>query len=158
LDWIVMKCLEKDRTRRYETANGLAMDLMRHLRNEPVVARPPSQLYRFQKAARRNRAAFAGAAAVLVALAIGVVVSLAEAVQARHAREKALVEKARADREAATARHVSGFLEQMLNSANPEALKGSDYTVRQLQDDCSAGLSDQLASEPEVEAAVRSTI
>ena len=49
LDWIVMKCLEKDRTRRYETANGLAVDLKRHLNNEPVVARPPSSAYRFQK-------------------------------------------------------------------------------------------------------------
>jgi serine/threonine protein kinase len=49
LDWIVMKCLEKDRTRRYETANGLAMDIQRHLDNEPVVARPPSRAYRFQK-------------------------------------------------------------------------------------------------------------
>ena len=54
LDWIVMKCLEKDRTRRYETANGLAMDLKRHLNNEPVVARPPSTAYRFQKAWRRQ--------------------------------------------------------------------------------------------------------
>ena len=50
LDWIVMKCLEKDRTRRYETANGLAADLKRHLNNEPVVARPPSAAYRLQKA------------------------------------------------------------------------------------------------------------
>src|SRR5208337_1236431 len=50
LDWIVMKCLEKDRARRYETANGLAADLKRHLNNEPVVARPPSTVYRLQKA------------------------------------------------------------------------------------------------------------
>ena len=57
LDWIVMKCLEKDRQRRYETANGLAADLKRHLDNEPVLARPPSQLYRLQKMARRNKAA-----------------------------------------------------------------------------------------------------
>src|SRR5262249_45151849 len=49
LDWVVMKCLEKDRTRRYETANGLAADLKRHLSHEPVVARPPSRAYRFQK-------------------------------------------------------------------------------------------------------------
>ena len=58
LDWIVMKCLEKDRTRRYETANGLAQDIERHLNNEPVVARPPSRLYRFQKVVRRNKLAF----------------------------------------------------------------------------------------------------
>src|SRR6185503_15015060 len=49
LDWIVMKCLEKDRTRRYDTANGLAADIQRHLSNEPIVARPPSASYRFQK-------------------------------------------------------------------------------------------------------------
>ena len=60
LDWIVMKCLEKDRTRRYETANGLAADLKRHLNNEPVVARPPSTAYRLQKAWRRNKAGVYG--------------------------------------------------------------------------------------------------
>src|SRR5207245_6256801 len=54
LDWIVMKSLEKDRARRYETANGLAEDIKRHLENEPVVARPPSAVYRMQKAIRRN--------------------------------------------------------------------------------------------------------
>src|SRR5580658_6591442 len=58
LDWIVMKCLEKDRERRYETANGLAADLNRHLENEPVVARPASALYRLQKLVRRNQLAF----------------------------------------------------------------------------------------------------
>ena len=76
LDWIVMKCLEKDRTRRYETANGLAADLKRHLNNEPVIARPPSAAYRFQKLLRRNKLAFAAAGAVLVALTLGLGVSL----------------------------------------------------------------------------------
>src|SRR6266542_2055970 len=56
LDWIVMKCLEKDRARRYDTANGLARDIERHLNNEPVVASPPSRIYRFQKLVRRNKA------------------------------------------------------------------------------------------------------
>src|SRR5262249_35290575 len=59
LDWIVMKCLEKDRARRYETAAGLAADLRRHLNNEPVAARPPSRLYEFQKTVRRHRVGFA---------------------------------------------------------------------------------------------------
>jgi hypothetical protein len=71
LDWIVMKALEKDRTRRYETANGLAMDVQRYLDNEPVVARPPSRWYRFQKLVRRNRVAFAAGTAVAAALTIG---------------------------------------------------------------------------------------
>src|SRR5438552_19098805 len=71
LDWIVMKTLEKDRTRRYETANALAMDIQRHLNNEPVMARPPSSLYRFQKLVRRNKLAFAAASAVAAALVMG---------------------------------------------------------------------------------------
>jgi eukaryotic-like serine/threonine-protein kinase len=71
LDWIVMKCLEKDRTRRYETANGVAFDLKRHLNNEPVLARPPSAAYKFQKAFRRNKLVFAAGTAVAVALIAG---------------------------------------------------------------------------------------
>ncbi len=71
LDWIVMKCLEKDRMRRYETANGLAMDLRRHLNNEPVVACPPNAAYRFQKMVRRNKLAVAAVSAVAVALLLG---------------------------------------------------------------------------------------
>jgi eukaryotic-like serine/threonine-protein kinase len=71
LDWIVMKALEKDRNRRYETANGLAMDVQRYLNNEPVVARPPSRWYRLQKLAQRNRGAFVAVAAVAVSLLVG---------------------------------------------------------------------------------------
>ncbi len=90
LDWIVMKTLEKDRTRRYETANGLAMDIGRHLNNEPVVARPPSNLYRFQKLVRRNQAMFAAASAVVLALIIGFGVSLYLLVQERAALQRAV--------------------------------------------------------------------
>jgi serine/threonine protein kinase/WD40 repeat protein len=73
LDWIVMKALEKDRARRYETANGLAADIQRHLNNEPVTARPPSAAYRFQKLVQRNRGAMITAGTVLVALLVAVV-------------------------------------------------------------------------------------
>src|SRR5215831_2844672 len=72
LDWIVMKCLEKDRGRRYETANGLASDIQRYLANEPIVARPPSRLYEFQKTVRRHKFGFAAAAALILVLAVGV--------------------------------------------------------------------------------------
>ena len=71
LDWIVMKALEKDRKRRYETANGLAMDIQRHLNHEPVVARPPSRVYRFQKLVRRNQGVFIATGAVFLTLFIG---------------------------------------------------------------------------------------
>ena len=82
LDWIVMKTLEKDRTRRYETANGLANDVLRHLANEPVVARPPSTLYRFQKLIRRNKLAFAAGATIAAVLLVALVVSSSQAVLA----------------------------------------------------------------------------
>ena len=86
LDWIVMKALEKDRTRRYDTANGMAMDIERFLHNEPVLACPPSQFYRLRKFARRNRAAFAAVAAVSAALLLGLVISAWQAVRATRAQ------------------------------------------------------------------------
>ncbi len=84
LDWIVMKALEKDRTRRYETANGLAADIQRHLANEPVTARPPSAAYRFQKLAQRNRGALITAGTVLVALLVTVVSLATSNARIRH--------------------------------------------------------------------------
>jgi serine/threonine protein kinase/WD40 repeat protein len=75
LDWIVLKAMEKDRMRRYETANGLAMDIQRHLNDEPVLARPPSSTYRFRKMVRRNKLAIGAIAAVVLALSIGLAVS-----------------------------------------------------------------------------------
>jgi WD40 repeat protein/serine/threonine protein kinase len=75
LDWIVLKALEKDRTRRYATANDLALDMRRYLDNEPILARPASAAYRFQKLVRRNKLVFAGASAVAAALVIGLAIS-----------------------------------------------------------------------------------
>ena len=75
LDWIVLKCLEKDRTRRYATANGLAMDIERYLHEEAVLARPPSRLYRLQKLVRRNRMVFLFGAVAVVALLLGTIIS-----------------------------------------------------------------------------------
>ena len=82
LDWVVLKALEKDRNRRYETANGFAADIQRHISNEPVVARPPSTLYRFQKAWQRNRLAFAASTAIVASLVIGIAASVWQAVRA----------------------------------------------------------------------------
>jgi WD40 repeat protein/serine/threonine protein kinase len=95
LDWIVMKCLEKDRTRRYETANGLAFDLKRHLNNETVVARPPSSAYRFQKMIRRNKVAVAAAATVIGALVLGIIATTWQALRATRAKQEALAAQAR---------------------------------------------------------------
>src|SRR6266536_3225871 len=96
LDWIVMKALEKDRARRYETANGLARDIQRYLADEPVIARPPSKLYRVQKLARRNKLAFAAAGAVAAALIMSLAASTWEYLKERTARQKAVTEAAKA--------------------------------------------------------------
>ncbi len=89
LDWIVMKCLEKDRTRRYETARELAADLQRYLDQEPVLARPQSTAYRLQKALRRHRTAFIAAAAILIAVVAGITVSVWQALRATRAERVA---------------------------------------------------------------------
>jgi hypothetical protein len=95
LDWIVMKALEKDRQRRYETANALAMDIRRYLGNEPVIARPPSQFYRLQKLVQRNKVVYASGLAVALALIAGLGVSTAFFFSERQARLEA--EQARAN-------------------------------------------------------------
>ena len=86
LDWIVMKCLEKDRARRYETAHGLAMDIQRYLHHEPVLARPPSRWYRLEKLVRRNLLVFLSGAAVVGALLLGTIVSTLLFFREREAR------------------------------------------------------------------------
>jgi len=103
LDWIVMKALEKDRQRRYETANALVMDLQRYLNNEPVVARPPSRTYRLQKLVRRNKGVFLAGAAVALALICGLAASTWLFLREREARERAVA----AEREEARLRHVA---------------------------------------------------
>lgn len=85
LDWIVMKALEKDRRRRYETASDLASDLLRHLNNELVMARPPSKVYRLQKAWRRNRTAFAAALLMAAVLVAATSISIWQALRATRA-------------------------------------------------------------------------
>jgi WD40 repeat protein len=91
LDWIVMKALEKDRTRRYETANGLAHDIQRHLNHEPVTARPPSTAYRLHKFVRRNRLMVTAGAVVAAVLVVGVVVSTWQWFRADRERGRAVI-------------------------------------------------------------------
>ena len=89
LDWIVMRCLEKQCTRRYETANDLAADLLRHLSHEPVTARPPNTVYVLRKLFRRHRLAVVAGAAVVAALVIGIAASTWQAVRATQAEKLA---------------------------------------------------------------------
>ncbi len=157
LDWIVMKCLEKDRTRRYDTANGLAMDIARHLGDEPVVARPPSRGYRMRKFVRRNRASvLAGSlvAAVLILGIIGTTLGLLRSMKAEReqSRERELAEQARVEAEG-----VTQFLSDMLAAVDP-GQSGKDVSVRQVLDQASKTISEKFTNNPLVEARLRSTI
>jgi serine/threonine protein kinase/WD40 repeat protein len=105
LDWIVMKALEKDRARRYETANGLAMDIERHLSNEPVLARPPSNLYLFQKLVRRNKLVFAAGVVIATLLILGLCAAAVAVVRIK--RDDQQVRKAN---DAATERLWASYL------------------------------------------------
>ena len=151
LDWIVMRCLEKDRNRRYETANGLASDLGRHIRNEPVLARPPSNVYRFQRLVRRNKLSFAAGAAVMAALLIGSITSAWQAwraVRAEHLATDAL-------------RHESSLREKAETAANQVkmTLAASDFSraidliFRDKQSEALAYLTRSLSLNPSNEAA-----
>lgn len=113
LDWIAMKALEKDRARRYETANGLATDLQRHLANEPVVARPPSWSYRFLKLVRRNRVVFIGGGAVAMALVAGMGTSTYLFLKEREARQRAVA----AEQQQARLRHEAEVRERITQAA-----------------------------------------
>jgi WD40 repeat protein/serine/threonine protein kinase len=112
LDWIVMKCLEKDRARRYETANGLARDIERHLKHEPVVARPPSVAYRLEKSFRRNRLVLTATGLAGLALVAGAVLSTWQAVRATHARQDEAAARGRADAAAGVAQRQRERAEQ----------------------------------------------
>jgi tetratricopeptide (TPR) repeat protein/tRNA A-37 threonylcarbamoyl transferase component Bud32 len=178
LDWIVMKCLEKDRTRRYESADGLARDLERYLRDEPVEASPPSTGYRLRKFARRHKKVLATAAAFVLLLLGGVAVSAWQAVRAtaeRDAKEEArraeaeqyqqaVAEKQRADEEAAITRAVDDFVQKDLlgqadigNQAAGTA-RDSNITVRELLDRAAEGLEARFRGQERTEAAIRLTL
>jgi eukaryotic-like serine/threonine-protein kinase len=150
LDWIVMRALAKDRTRRYQTANAVAADVRRHLNNEPVSAGPPSAAYRAHKFVQRHRFGVA-AASVLVLLLVAFGVTMAVQAQ-RIARERD-----RAEAEATKAAAVSQFLQETLGAADPWQ-SGRDQSVREVLNSAAAKVEGSFKGEPLVGAAVRRTI
>lgn len=146
LDWVVMKTLEKDRTRRYETANGLAMEIERYLNNELITARPPSRLYRFQKMIRRNTLAFVATAGIALALILGIAISLWQAIRAEAGEQ-------RAKNEAAKSQQVSRFLKDMLKSTGPSVAGGRDTALlREILDRTTDRIGTDLRGQPDMQA------
>jgi serine/threonine protein kinase len=172
LDWIVMRALEKDRNRRYESASALAADVQRYLNDEAVAACPPSAGYRLRKYARRHRRALATAGIVAVALVSATAVSTRQAVVARDAQRQAEADRDRAQQaerraatEAAIARAVNEFLQGDLlgqvSSAPPvhRELDGNRYlTVKEALDRAAARIGERFQDQPLVEAAIQTAI
>lgn len=154
IETIVAKALEKDKARRYVSAAELAADIRRHLNDEPIVARPASAVYQLQKFAHRHKALVAGVAAVFAVLVAGTVVSTWQAVRARRAQKEA-------EKQSAIAQAVSDFLQKDLlaqassfNQSRPDP----DMKVRSALDRAAQNIEGKFKDQPEVEAAIRSTI
>ena len=144
LDWIVMKAIDKDRERRYSSALELASDLGRYLKHEPVIARPPSVLYRAQKFVRRNSLAV-GFAAALALLIVGFGIRLT-------------IERNRANREAELSKNVTDFMTNVFNISNPNEARGNTVTARELLDKASAQIASTPGNGSQVQARMMATM
>jgi serine/threonine protein kinase len=162
LDWIVMKCLEKDRSRRYESAGALARDLERYLAGEPVLARPPSTSYRLGKFVQRHRAAVLAGVTVAAALVAGTVVAGWQAVVATQAKQKALEKEATALTKEAETRAVLDFVEtKVFAAARPKGQQGglgASATIRQAVEAALPFVADRFTEQPITEARLRMTL
>ncbi len=164
LDWIIMKCLEKDRARRYESASGLAEDLARHLHDEPVLASPPSASYRMRKMIRRHRGAFIATSLILSVLVLGMAGTLTGWVRATSARTEAVRQRERADsaarqaqEDAQTARRITDFLVGLFEASDPKIAAGETVTARDLLDKGAVDV-EALDDEPHIQVELRETI
>ncbi len=146
-----MKALEKDRTRRYQTANALALDVRRHFNHEPVSAGPPSAVYRTRKFVRRHRVGVAAGAVLVALLAAFAVVTATQA--SRIARERD-----RANQEAAIAKQVSDFLVGLFKVSDPSEARGATLTAREILANGANQLDSGLRDQPNVQARLQSTI
>ena len=180
LDWIVMKCLEKDRARRYETANGLALDIEHHLNHEPVAAAAPSTLYRAGKFVRRHKAGLAFASALAFLLVMGVFISTWQAVratraeraqtllrqqaEAARANETRMRRQAEADRRRPRPRPTRASRSPSSSrtcwiGVGPSVALGRDTTLlKEILDKTAQRVGEVLANQPEVEAELQNTL
>jgi serine/threonine protein kinase/tetratricopeptide (TPR) repeat protein len=162
VDWIVMKALEKDRSRRYDTAIGMARDIQRYLADEPVEAGPPSATYRLRKLAWKHRRGLATAAVLLLLLVASVAVSTSLAVWALRAENKAVEERNRAVAAKEDTKAVLDFFrEKVLSAGRPEGQEGglgNKVTLREAIDEAEPGIAKAFADNPLVEASIRNTL
>ncbi len=165
LDWIVMKALEKERARRYDSASGLAQDIDHYLHDQPVLAGPPSAAYRFRKFAQRNKRALATVGLVAVVMIVGTAVSIYQAVRATSAeqlaeirlgeveqrRDAARVANQQAEQARQQAESVTSYLVSVFRSPDPER-DGRTVTVAELLDRTVKDLADKFVDQPLLKA------
>jgi tetratricopeptide (TPR) repeat protein len=164
LDWIVMKAIEKDRARRYETANGLALDIRRYLLDEPVSAGPPAAAYRFRKFARRHRGALRTAAAVAAVMIAATAVSVIQAIKATRAETRAnrkaadeAAAREEADRARRDAEAMTACLTSIFRSPTPWQ-DGRSITLAETLENAVRRLDTELADQPAQRVKLQSTI
>ena len=158
LEWITMRALDKDPSQRYGSASELAADIRRHLADEPVLAGPPSTVYRLRKLARRHRFATAAATVLAVGLVVGVAGLGIGVTRARRAEGLARLAAADAGREAATSQHVIEFLVELFEVPDPGEARGSAVTAREILAAGAGRIREDLANEPEAQARLMGTI
>jgi len=157
LDWIVLKCLEKDRTRRYDSAGSLAFDLQRHLSDQPVHARPPSTTYVLAKTIRRNSLVCLASAAVLLTLICGMSFSLWQAARARREAIRAQDAEKRSEQRLRESEAIVRFLTEVFESPDPTR-DGRSITIAEKLDSARKELETELADQPETKALLQSTL
>jgi tetratricopeptide (TPR) repeat protein/tRNA A-37 threonylcarbamoyl transferase component Bud32 len=166
VETIVRKALEKDRERRYPTAQAFADDIRRHLADEPIRARPPSAWYQLSKFARRNQILVGGVGAVLVSLAVGAGVAThlylrerAAGVREREASAREREARLAAESAGKKATAAASFLLSLFGGLDPSVARGADTTLlRRILDQARGRLASELAGQPEVEAEIRATL
>ena len=144
IDAIIAKCLRKETSHRYETVNGLKLDVERHLHNEPVLAREGARLYVLGRLVRRYRWAMAGTCALIIALAIGLTGTIWQA--------------RRAETQATRATAVLGFVENLFEGNDPARSKGKTVSARELLDRGAARVDSEFAQQTELRAQLKHTI
>jgi tetratricopeptide (TPR) repeat protein len=159
VETIILKCLQKERDRRYQTAGELARDVRRYLAGEPIEAKRDSLTYLLRKQVRRHWRPAIAVAVVLLAITVGLVASLTAWRRAATDRARAVTAEADQRRAAAKAQAINVFLQEMLGSADPGKGPGKDVTVLSVLDDAAAKLdAGDMRDQPNVEAGVRSAI
>jgi tetratricopeptide (TPR) repeat protein len=162
LDLIVMKCIEKDRARRYESASSLAADIFHHLADEPISAAAPSRVYRARKFVRRRRGPVVASIAVLVALIAGIIGTTWGLIGERHARKQALAAAQTAESRDAESRAVLDFVQtKILAAARPTGQEGGlghDVTLRKAVEAALPAVEKSFQNQPLVEAQLRRTM